>query len=183
MKTWCPSCKFMRDRGECEHVMGLVHVPDYYDQLRAVLAEDEHRRSPLLTHRDQPQPIERGPQTVTIQARATAALLPPMSGRLDGRRSWESRFFVEPSFEAVTASWRAREEWTVDLKGRPRSWGIQAVVGDGLYEWWAHAWDAWGRELKERIINQSGDWMRDVSCFTLMKPAPNRTWLVGCDLW
>lgn len=117
----------------------------------------------------------------TATALKVAATLPPMPGRLDGDHHWPDRFFVEPSFAAVLAAWRARG-WEVEFDGEPRPWGLQAVKGDGLYEAWSvYGWDRWQRGL-EHCETDPGGAIGRVS-YEATKPTPERIWLVGYHVW
>lgn len=109
-----------------------------------------------------------------------AAALPSMPGRLDSDYFWPDRFFVEPNFEAVLASWRARG-WKIEFHGEPLAWGVQAVKGDGLYEMWASEWDTWRRALERSETDLGGS--NDRAAYEATKPTPERTWLVGCQIY
>lgn len=56
MKTWCMSCKFMRLAGECEHIRGRVHVPDFGDRMRAKLAENR-----MINRMNRDEEVNAGP--------------------------------------------------------------------------------------------------------------------------
>lgn len=113
-------------------------------------------------------------------AAAVAASLPPMPGRRDGDCTWPDRFFVEPSFEAVLASWRARA-YPVKFNGRPRAWAVQAVKGDGVYEAWAERWERWLYAL-DRLPEDPGGALGRLD-YEASRPTAARIWLVGHEVW